>query len=147
MFRKSYNAKEQIVLIGPLGAATPLLDLADSDDCIQATMNEDMVEIDLDLNGNGRFIISSDESGQITLEIKNTSIADLARLSAYCEARLQLTCIIKDMTTNLAGVISQQCMIARQPDYARGKRPGNPQFTLKCIDLAIKHDGPTPIPV
>ena len=145
-FRKKYSAKEQIVVIGPL-VPTPLLDLADTDDCIQGSMDNDKVEVDVDLYGQGRFIVSTDERGTITLMIKNTSIADLARLTAYQEADLVLKCIVKDMTTNLAGMITQQCMISKMPDYTRGKRPGDVTFVLKCVDLAIRHDGPIPIPV
>lgn len=146
-FRKSYNPRAVVVLVGPLGAPVPILGLSDSDDSIQASMNEELFDDpDMDLSGEfGRHIENANQSGNITLEVKNSS-PSLSILQTYVDGRLPLEVVIKDSTTMMAGVIGNDGR-AVVPEFVRGKRPANPTFVIKCTKLKINHDGPRTSPI
>lgn len=149
--RVAYDPKGQIVSIGPDipgGPMIPLVDLADTDDAIQASMNEDRYgDPAMDLRGEGQHQENANLSGKVTLTIKRTSIADLKALTLLEKTKATVKISCRDLSSQTAGFIGKGGKVARQPDYVRGKMAGDPQYVITCIKLEITHDGPRISPV
>lgn len=143
---KEYSSRDQIVSVGPVGALLPLVDLADADDAILASMYEAKFGKPMkDLYGKvARHVKNNDDSGTVTLRIKSTSVSDLGYLSGLEAAGAAVSVTGKDLSTKIASFVGLDCRIERAPDYQRGKNAVDIVFLLVCGKLKITHDGPRP---
>jgi hypothetical protein len=143
--RRAYSGRDNIATVD----GVPCVDLSDADDAVSVSTAEDLfLDPDIDLNGEGAHVENTNQSGTITLKIKRTSIADLARFTALYQARAPIkTVACVDISTKAASAIGTDCRIARQPGYTRGKRSPDVEIMFKCIQIVITHDGPRITPV
>lgn len=145
MRRETYSGRNQIFSIN----GAPLLDVSDDDDAVLVDYDEDMhLDPAIGLYGEGQHVENARDSGLVTIKIKSGAVSDLRLLQSYAESKAPISAITgRDLTTQVAGFLAQNCVIQRVPAYQRGKNPGATSWAFRAIHIKITHDGPRISPV
>ena len=145
MRRETYSGRYQIFSIN----GAPLLDVSDDDDAVVVDYDEDMhLDPAIGLYGEGQHVENARDSGIVTIKIKSSAISDLRILQSYADSKAPISAITgRDLTTQVAGFLAQNCVIQRVPPYQRGKNPVATSWAFRAIHIKITHDGPRVSPV
>lgn len=131
------------LLVRAVVQGNPVFDLADVDDAIMATYNEDRVTVVKGMYGDGGFDINVATDGTITLILKAKSPTNTV-LSQLMAAHAQFGVKLINKNTAIESAFCAACMVQTAPGVGGGTSASDRTWVIGAAELNLVHDGHLP---
>jgi hypothetical protein len=131
----TYDPKKVIMTVGTI----VVRGFADGE-MINISYSEDRRTMHIGSSGEGRHIQGANLSGVCSFKLADYSPTNSA-FQVLDDAGSEVAITIVDKTSDGAGFFAASCVVAKSPDWIRGKEAVEPEWKFNFIKGAIKHAG------
>jgi hypothetical protein len=118
--------------------------LGEGDDAITVTMNEDVAQLTIGMQGDGVASMSCNASGEVTIRLLHGSATNeflSKKVAGYRGGSLVTGELIITEVGSNSKVVAQKTFIAKAPDFSRGATAGEVEWRFVSPAIDIFHGG------
>ena len=118
--------------------------LGTGDDAVTATLNEDVAQLDIGMQGDGVVSMGCDASGEITIRVlygSETNTFLSKKVAGYRGGSVITGELVITEVGSDSRVVAKSTFIAKQPDFSRGAKAGEVEWRFISPDISITHAG------